>query len=197
MSEKPDEILEGRLFLSSMHPALNEDVLKAHNITHIVNATNRCVPNAFEGRVSYLNVDLDDAEESRLEPHFRRTFDFISGAEDENGQPAAVLVHCMCGVSRSATLVISYLMMSETKLSARQAFEWTKARRSVVAPNPTFASEILALEKVLGYSDTRSIEVDEMVGKNYHTAKANAAQARQALDSMGGGTSTSWGCVVC
>jgi hypothetical protein len=169
-----------------MNPALDEAVLAAHGITHVVNATNRCVPNQFT-HLTYCNVDLDDDEASELTPHFKRVFDFIKGAQGADGREGAVLVHCMCGVSRSATLVIAYLMR-ENSWSARRAFEWTKAQRPVVAPNPAFAAELLALEKVLGTSDRDggSIAPEEMVGKNYKRANANAANARRALDAMGG-----------
>lgn len=46
----------------------------------------------------------------------------------------AVLVHCYFGVSRSATVVIAYIM-KKYGLSYSEAFEKVKAKRSIVYPN--------------------------------------------------------------
>ena len=42
-----------------------------------------------------------------LSQHFEDTWTFL---EEARGQGAKVLVHCVAGVSRSATVVIAYLM---------------------------------------------------------------------------------------
>ncbi|ORZ35114.1 protein-tyrosine phosphatase-like protein, partial [Catenaria anguillulae PL171] len=47
------------------------------------------------------------------------------------GRP--VLVHCMCGVSRSAAVVLAYLMW-KAKWGFRTAYEHVKARRNI-SPN--------------------------------------------------------------
>ena len=44
-----------------------------------------------------------------------------------------MLVHCMAGVSRSATLVIAFLMLTR-KLSLNEAFRVVKSRRKIVIP---------------------------------------------------------------
>lgn len=66
--------------------------------------------------------------------------------------PAAVLVHCGAGVSRSATLVIMYLMR-HNHWSAQKAKEHCVARRSIVCPNDGFWRTLCALEDSLGIAD--------------------------------------------
>lgn len=61
------------------------------------------------------------ARENILE-HFVETTGFIENAlKDPNGSNA-VLIHCFYGVSRSATIVIAYLM-KKYSISYRKAFE--------------------------------------------------------------------------
>ena len=49
----------------------------------------------------------------------------------EETQRTNVLVHCMAGVSRSATLVIAYLMKSRN-VSFNEAFAIVKSKRKLV-----------------------------------------------------------------
>jgi hypothetical protein len=66
--------------------------------------------------------------------------------------PTAVLVHCGAGVSRSATLVMMYLMRSK-HWSAQAAKDWVTAARSVACPNDGFWRVLCALEGPLGIAD--------------------------------------------
>jgi hypothetical protein len=54
------EILDGFLYLSSYKVAMNEDIIKNLNITHIVNAATDKCQNHFEESVKYLNYNLKD-----------------------------------------------------------------------------------------------------------------------------------------
>jgi dual specificity MAP kinase phosphatase len=62
---------------------------------------------------------------------------------------AAVLVHCGAGVSRSACMVMMYLMRSKM-WSAQQARDHCIAARSLVCPNDGFWRVLCALEGPLG-----------------------------------------------
>ena len=60
-----------------------------------------------------------------------------------------MLVHCGAGVSRSAALVIAYLMRRFT-WPAERAREHARARRSLVNPNQGFWRQLCAFEAELG-----------------------------------------------
>ena len=51
-------------------------------------------------------INLDDSHFSPLELYFDSTIEFI----DKNRKNTNVLVHCVKGISRSATIVIAYIM---------------------------------------------------------------------------------------
>ena len=56
-----------------------------------------------------------------------------------------VLVHCHAGISRSATICIAYLMYHKC-LTLEQAYDYLKARRSLIAPNLNFMRQLLEYE---------------------------------------------------
>jgi protein-tyrosine phosphatase len=59
----------------------------------------------------------------------------LCGPPDEAKESgAAVLVHCEYGISRSATVVIAWLIKHHG-MTLKEAFEHTKAQRRVIMPN--------------------------------------------------------------
>ena len=57
-------------------------------------------------------------------------------------------VHCVAGISRSATVCIAYLM-KHLCWELQKAFDFVKSKRSCVAPNLSFMGQLLAFEKQL------------------------------------------------
>ena len=66
----------------------------------------------------------------KLQPYFDECVDWIH----KQRQHTNVYVHCFAGVSRSATVVIAYMIkMEDMKYS--KALKYVKSKRSVVCPN--------------------------------------------------------------
>lgn len=61
--------------------------------------------------------------------------------EDEKG----VIVHCAAGVSRSASIVIYYLM-KRYGYSYQAALSYLKSKRSIVSPNLSFATQLMSYQ---------------------------------------------------
>src|SRR5262245_24790217 len=97
------EILEG-LYLGDYETARNLVLLRKTGITHIVNCAEE-LPNFHEGSFEYLALKLRDPDPG-MHMHFRSTCLFIDEARKKNGR---VLVHCYAAISRSPSIVLSYL----------------------------------------------------------------------------------------
>jgi dual specificity phosphatase 12 len=80
--------------------------------------------------------------------HFQPCFDFIDAARSRDGTDGVggVLVHCYVGFSRSATIVLSYLMRKEA-LTFRQALDSVRKLRNI-GPNPGFQQQLRLYEKM-------------------------------------------------
>lgn len=92
-----------------------------------------------------MEIDIEDNYDAPIENHFIETHNFINEARVNNSK---VLVHCKAGISRSATIVISYLMRYEN-ISYIDAFFFVKDKRRCVMPNGGFVGKLEEYEKKL------------------------------------------------
>ncbi|EPS65926.1 hypothetical protein M569_08851, partial [Genlisea aurea] len=139
----PCQIEEG-LYLGSVGAAENWFSLRKLNITHILTVAN-CFPPVHPDNFTYKVVSVADRADVNISQHFDECIAFIDEAKSNGG---AVLVHCFAGRSRSATVVVAYLM-SKTGMSLSQAMEHVRNRRPVVCPNYGFMQQLEAYEKTL------------------------------------------------
>lgn len=87
--------------------------------------------------VTYRSIEVADVSSEDLLSHFDAAYEFILASQAE----APTLVHCFHGVSRSATIVIAFLM-KRYGLDVCQAVERVKAAREVIAPNDGFMAQL-------------------------------------------------------
>ena len=136
-----------RLYLCSDSAATNKEVIDFKHITHIINVTFN-IPNVFEPLIVYQNIVVKDLEDENLSEHFSSTYEFIEKALNENASNN-VLVHCNAGISRSASIVISYLLQKRKFANYKDAYAYVKARRPIIYPNEGFVQQLIALENKL------------------------------------------------
>ena len=79
---------------------------------------------------SQVHIKLGDYKHEDISQHFEQTYEYI----DANLLTTNVFVHCMAGISRSATIVISYLM-KKFGWNVEKVVEYVKVRRSRIFPN--------------------------------------------------------------
>lgn len=141
IDEKPDLevacIMPG-LFLSSQDPAVDIEILQKLQIHHIL-SIGIDLSIKFD-TVKYHYCELLDLPECDILRPIEKCIKIIHTNRQQN-----ILVHCNAGVSRSATIVIAYLMVLE-KLSYADAFSRIKAVRSCIKPNEGFVKQLKTLE---------------------------------------------------
>jgi hypothetical protein len=76
---------------------------------------------------------------------FHQAFEYIDLARNEGKQ---CYIHCARGRSRSATIVIAYLMHKE-RMSLKDAFLTVKRRRNFIGPHGPLRVQLLRYEKLL------------------------------------------------
>nr|CAB3490840.1 unnamed protein product [Digitaria exilis] len=112
----------------------------------------RVVERAGDGlRVTRMAVPLRDTEEENLLDHLEPCLDFV----DEGRKVGNVLVHCFAGVSRSASIIVAYLMRSEQK-SLEEALESLKEINELACPNDGFLDQLKLFEEMGFKVDTSS-----------------------------------------
>lgn len=131
------------LYLSGHHP-VRPDKLTRAGIQVILNCTHE-VPELSDKRFETFRINVMDVSHARLSPYFDRAADKIEEVRTSNKK---ILVHCVMGISRSASLCIAYLM-KYSKMTLREAFKYVKDRRAIICPNPGFFKQLIEYEKKL------------------------------------------------
>lgn len=130
-----NQIVPG-VFLTSYRTSCNLELLRQNGITHVVNASQRQDP--YPSEFTYLHLDVEDEEEEDIARYFTKTSRFITNALQKGGR---VVVNCMMGISRSATLVLAFLVQKR-HFSLSEAMQSVKTIRPVICPNDGFMSQL-------------------------------------------------------
>ncbi|CAH1799941.1 unnamed protein product [Owenia fusiformis] len=133
------------LYLGSQVDALNQDNIQMNDITWILNVSNTCPKPAFIQDAHFYRIPINDNYSDKLIPHLKKAFHFLDKVRDANG---CVLIHCLAGISRSATLAIAYIMY-HLKLSSEEAYRYVKDKRPTISPNFNFLGQLLEFENQL------------------------------------------------
>jgi len=139
----PDNITD-KVWLGSLISAKNKHYLKSKGITHILSILKESKPYHPED-FTYHCIPIEDMDGENIKSYFVEAIQFIDTCVNANG---SVLVHCAAGVSRSATIVIAYVMKSQ-KLSFEEAIQLVQTRRTVICPNYGFRNQLIAFEEEL------------------------------------------------
>ena len=86
-------------------------------------------------------LHLDDIWMENISRYFEESADFIDEAVRSGGK---VLIHCMAGISRSATMAIAFLMLRRG-MPVEAAVEHVKRQR-YVRPNEGFLRQLVQLD---------------------------------------------------
>lgn len=87
-------------------------------------------PKAFQPEPEYIHVPWD--HNTNLVDDLLRLCELIDQRVQDGKR---ILVHCQCGVSRSASLVVAYGLYKNPELSVQEAYDAVKSRSRWIGPN--------------------------------------------------------------
>ncbi|XP_012823027.1 dual specificity protein phosphatase 13 [Xenopus tropicalis] len=137
-----------RLYLGDAFTARDKAALRALGITHVLNAASgkyqiNTGPEFYRDlNIDYYGIEAFDDPNFDLSVYFHPAAHFIkAGLQSAKGR---VFVHCAMGISRAASLVLAFLMISE-------GFSLLDALRSVsehrdISPNHGFLEQLRQLD---------------------------------------------------
>ncbi|PRP80677.1 hypothetical protein PROFUN_11636 [Planoprotostelium fungivorum] len=134
------EIIPGFLYLGSCRDARDRQALASSDVKFIVNCALEWM-HETEG-IQIHRMDWEDTTSQVITESIQLGLSFLDQVRADGGK---VLVHCMVGKSRSASLVVAYLMHREN-MSLRQALDHTKNCRDIIRPNQGFLRQLLGME---------------------------------------------------
>jgi protein-tyrosine phosphatase len=136
------EIIKDKLYLGNINDANDISFLNLYDIDTIINV-------ACDGNIKKIiritktvhNFNIRDDTDENISKHFKKIIRLIDSGE-------CVLVNCMAGISRSATIVIAYLMTKQN-LTFQEAFNFVKSKRSIINPNESFITQLIEYDNYL------------------------------------------------
>ena len=129
------------IYLGNVEAAFDIPKLKKLGIRKILTVMSAFGNHYSENAFIHKTIDIDDDYESNIICYFKECLLFMDGYDK-------VFVHCAAGMSRSATIVVAYLMWKR-KLSLNEAIKFVKKKRPVISPNLNFMRQLEIFEELL------------------------------------------------
>ncbi|CAK58687.1 unnamed protein product (macronuclear) [Paramecium tetraurelia] len=139
---EPSKVLGG-LYLGNMEAASDPYTLSQYQIKAILTVCPQSIPSSTKIKLNFYHQCMaDDEDDYQISKHFDESFRFIEASRRSTN----VLVHCQMGISRSAVIVLAYLIKKDL-IGAREALEYVEQRRSIIFPNNGFLRQLGTFER--------------------------------------------------
>jgi len=149
-----------RLYIGGLHALYQPNLIQPAKITHVLSVIDYdpLLQDQF-AHLKHFHIRVEDDPNVNLLQYFEQGVRFIDGAEDKGG---GVFVHCAMGKSRSATLVVAYLMW-KYGIDFPAALAQVCEGRPVCDPNPGFKEQLEEWGRMCGEkSDAEKRRIYEM-----------------------------------
>ncbi|KAF9444655.1 phosphatases II [Macrolepiota fuliginosa MF-IS2] len=131
----PGHAPSGALYIGSLAAVQDKEMLREHRVTHLVQVLDvPWLPASEKDGFSTYRISIDDAITVDIRPHLEAACNYIDTSLRSGRN---VLVHCQQGVSRSAAVILAYLIRNRG-MTYDSAYAYLKRKRACVKPNPTF-----------------------------------------------------------
>ena len=130
-----------KIYLGNEDTARDKAILNKLNISNILICAECCEP-FYPNEYTYKILYLDDAVDEDLLSWLKEAFEFIDSSKNN------IYIHCAMGISRSASVVIAYIMY-KNKMKFKEAYDFVHKKRNVISPNMGFQEQLEKFEKIL------------------------------------------------
>ncbi|EAL71805.1 hypothetical protein DDB_G0271350 [Dictyostelium discoideum AX4] len=148
-------ILDNFLYLGAAKDTKDEKEMEKLKITHIFSCAG-----TVHSPEKYIiaNEKFEDDETVDISEQIEKAYWFIERVRMKKG--ARVFIHCMAGKSRSASIVLSYLLKRDIH-SLSDCLFYLHSKRLEIRPNDGFMNQLCDLELKLTNKQTLSKEIKE------------------------------------
>ncbi len=156
----PTHVIDN-IFLGSTHNAANRDTLKKYNIKYIFNITKE-FRNYYDdtNEFIYMKCCVCDDNNDNISRYFKDVYEKIIECKKNND--GNILVHCMFGRSRSASIILYYLIRNSYEngesCNLNEALDYLLEKRPVINPTHRFIKDIV--EAIKEFETTDKIRYD-------------------------------------
>lgn len=146
------------LYISNWHTSNNILELHKNKIKAVLTIETRQKPDNIinyyrSNNIDYLFLNLKDLSNENILKYFDISYDFINKHISKGDN---VLVHCWAGVSRSATLILNYLMRKYFENTKNKYcsecvlvyyLKYCQSKRPIISPNLGFINQLILYYK--------------------------------------------------
>jgi len=146
----------GGVFMGALYTVTNQPEIFSNNVGVVINCTHdlsaypayHTATRRMKEKlgITFARLVWADSDVQKLEAgDIKGAVGFI---HETRAKGISVLVHCVMGVSRSATLVVAY-MVATTKMSVDECLAELRGKRESTNPNDGFISQLKEMEAEL------------------------------------------------
>lgn len=144
---EPDHIIDN-IWVGSAFNAADDKWLMANNIKVVINVT-KCIGNYFPSYFTYYQYPVEDLNGESISNYFNNFYRTVVMHRDRGER---MLVHCYAGRSRSASLVLYYIL-KRYGMTMNEALVYLAEKRPQININMSFIRDIedlLCFERIAG-----------------------------------------------
>ena len=136
--------ISDKVYLGNLFSARDEENLIKNNIKRVLSCIECSTINYQNKLIQQKIFEINDSPNANIIQYFKDAIKFIDESEK-------ILVHCLGGISRSATIVIAYFMW-KNRLTFEESFQMVLDHRTC-GPNMGFREQLLIFQEKLKESN--------------------------------------------
>eukprot|EP01084_Bolivina_argentea_P012935 24238_1 len=160
-------IVDNKIYLSGSYIAQNMQWLQSNKIGAILNCAANDIkhfPSVYTNEYNILlkQLPINDTSKDKniITKYINESINFID--ECIGKKQLKILIHCSAGISRSATILIIYLMKAN-QWDLLTAFKFVKTKRKYIYPNLGFWKLLIEMNNQIITSKIENINNDENI----------------------------------